>query len=108
MKARIPTENKISKKQRDEIKQYVFDEVQKYLQKEYEDCTRRLFKLMAVELNKKYGFGKKRLTDLFDACGERAIKERQKDEIFWEHVDRVVIDQIGLDFLKEDYNEMDR
>ena len=28
-----------------------------------------------------------------------------KDEVYWEHTDRVVMDQLGLDFGKRDYTE---
>lgn len=31
----------------------------------------------------------------------KLIQESEKDEIFWEHLDRVVVDEIGMNFERE-------
>jgi hypothetical protein len=34
--------------------------------------------------------------------------KHKDDEVFWAHIDRVVIDQMGIEFEREDYELMDR
>ena len=46
---------------------------------------------------------KKRLSSLISKMAETLI-EANRDEIFWEHADRIVIDQLGLQF-ERDYTE---
>lgn len=60
---------------------------------------------MCVVLNKYFGFGKTRLTELVQHIGELS-KERNDDEVFWTHIDRY-LESIGLDFPKENYEKMD-
>ena len=32
----------------------------------------------------------------------------QEDEVFWSHIDKIVIDQIGVEFERENYELMDK
>ena len=97
MKARTKLNNKIQKQIKEEVKAE-YD-------KKGQDLTRRHIKLMCVALNEQFGFGKDRLLKLVQAYGDLGA-ERKDDEIFWSHIDRK-LEQIGLDFPKEDYEVMD-
>ena len=100
MKARIPT--KFTKRQEGMIRQKVRDEYQRQGQ----EMSRRIFKLFCVALNKEFGFGKLRLFNLLNEVSKLS-NEKQHDEVFWSHIDKVVIEQIGIEFPREDYNKMD-
>lgn len=97
MKARMKLNNKIQKK--------IKEEVRAEYDRQGQDLTRRHIKLMCVALNEHFGFGKNRLMKLIQAYGDLG-EERKEDEVFWSHIDRY-IEQIGLDFPKEDYEVMD-
>ena len=97
MKARMT----IDKKTHERIK----SEVKAEYDKQGQDLARRHIKLMCVALNEHFGFGKDRLLKLIQAYGDLGA-ERKDDEIFWSHIDRH-LEQIGLDFPKEDYEIMD-
>jgi hypothetical protein len=99
MKARLPINNK--------LKQQVRQEVAKEYERQGQDATRRIFKLFCIALNEKYGFGKNRLLSVLQEV-ECLSVESQQDEVFWTHVDKVVVDQLGINFEKENYCLMDR
>lgn len=99
MKARLPISNK--------MKSQVRQEVAKEYERQGQDATRRIFKLFCIALNEKYGFGKQRLLSILQEV-ECLSVESQQDEVFWTHIDRVVIDQMGIEFEREDYELMDR
>lgn len=107
MKCNLSFKNRMSKREREDIKSYIYNNSIEYIKQENRNCIRRTFKLMAVRLNEKYGFGKKRLSELFILCGEVSKNERYQDPIFWEHVDRKVIDEMGLAFERENYEELE-
>ena len=67
---------------------------------------RRYFKIVCVVLHK-HGYGKNRLNQIIGEIGELAA-QAENDEIFWEHIDKLLIDQMGINFDKENYKEMDR
>ena len=58
---------------------------------------------MMFVLNQNFGFGHDRLNKALKEMTE-VIKHSSEDEVFWEHLDRVVIDQLKLPF-KRDYTE---
>lgn len=99
MKARLPIPK--------DMKSRLIVEVQKEADKRNEDNTRRLFKLFCVVLNSVFGFGKFRLTKLIMEVS-KLIEQSKTDEIFWYHIDKKVIDQIGVQFDRENYEEWDR
>lgn len=51
-----------------------------------------------------YGFGKKRLTDFYNRCGE-FMKTSDDNDVFWEQLDRVIIDTYGFSELGRDYTD---
>lgn len=91
-----------SKKEKERLR----GEVGKELRKQSGDLTRRLFKLFCIALNEEYGFGKFRLSKVIDVVNSRAC-DREQDEVFWKHVDDRM-EQLGMMFQRENYEEMDR
>ena len=97
MKARVTLDRK--------TKERINLEVKAEYDRQGQDLSRRHIKLMCVALNENFGFGKDRLLKLVQAYGDLSA-ERKDDEIFWYHIDRH-LEQIGLDFPREDYEVMD-
>ena len=91
-----------SKKEKERLR----GEVGKELRKQSGDLTRRLFKLFCLALNQEYGFGRQRLLKATQTVNDLALN-RETDEVFWKHVDDRM-EQLGLMFQREDYEEMDR
>ena len=100
MRARIPTQ--LTKKQKTAIRENVAIE----LKRQGQDTTRRMFKLLCAVLNEEYGFGRSRLMVVIDSIRSLA-EEHDHDEVFWHHID-TLMDQIGVPFEKENYDEVDR
>lgn len=51
-------------------------------------------------LNEMYGFGKRRLECVLGQISDLAA-EHERDEVYWAHIDRVVIDGLGMEFARE-------
>ena len=94
MKARVPIQKKLPRKTLQEVEGYAKEVVDRYEQ----DCMRRFFKLACLALNQGFGFGTDRLQKFIVAAGEHAGNQ---DEIFWWHVDQLLIDRLGLPFERE-------
>lgn len=107
MKARISTWDFLTKKQKDEINDFIKKKGLEVYETESNGMFRRYYKLLAVSLNRKLGFGKQRIQRVFEDISELS-KRREHDEVFWAHVDKVVIDQIGIEFQRENYNDLDK
>ena len=101
MKARIP---KISGNDRKRMLSEVEIEVKKAWEKVEEektiDITRRVLKTIIYKLNTEYGYGIKRISRLFNSF-TKMLEESSKDEVYWEHIDRVVVDKLGLPFERD-------
>lgn len=98
MRARLKPSAIVSKRQKEAFKEYT--------QKQNEGNMRRTFKLMCLALHEEFGFGRDRCLRLMGSISKLA-NEHETDEVYWTHVDRVM-EQIGLDFIKEDYDVVDR
>lgn len=61
---------------------------------------RRVMKVFYYCLSREYGFGKSRIKRL-DELAWATMQEAQEDEAFFEHIDRVVIDELGVDLKRE-------
>lgn len=96
MKARIPAAARLSKRQMSALREAA-DEAVKQREQEH---IRRLFKLMCISLNEMYGFGKRRLECVLGQISDLAA-EHERDEVYWAHIDRVVIDGLGMEFARE-------
>ncbi len=101
MNARIKLQHKISNKQKADIREYCANEMREQ-QKEH---TRRSIKIFCVALHQTFGFGKDRIAKTLEAINQLSA-ERDKDEVFWTHIDRT-LEQLGLKFNQENYEEMD-
>lgn len=102
MKARIPV--RLKKETMAEINRIADKEYQKIKDKETKDITRRIFKTMIFALHKDFGFGRDRCAKSLKSMTE-IIEHSDTDEVFWEHIDRVVIDKLKLEFDKRDYTD---
>lgn len=100
MKARIPP----SKQQIKIIKQETERYAHEALEKQREGLIRRLFKTMIAGLHDEFGFGHDRCLRAFKAFNE-IINHSDEDEVFWEHIDRMVIDDLKIPFEKRDYTD---
>lgn len=96
MKARIPSSAKITKKQMKAAESYS----RQVVKADQERILRRYFKLMCYVLNRDFGFGSKRCLSVIGGIS-RLSAEHDRDEIFWEHLDRVIIDEMKLDFERD-------
>jgi hypothetical protein len=102
MKARIPV--KLKKEAMAEINRLADREYQKVKDKEINDLTRRIFKTIVFALHKDFGFGRDRCAKALKSMTE-IIEHSDTDEVFWEHIDRIVIDKLKLEFEKRDYTD---
>lgn len=71
------------------------------------DRMRRWYKLLCAALNQSFGFGAQRLDRLMDEINLLS-DEKKDDPVFWEHVDTLLIDQVGMAFDRENYKEVDQ
>lgn len=106
MNARITALKQLNSKSRQELDKYIFDKAMEIYNDEAAGLVRRCFKTLSVALNEKYGFGHDRIIRLFDSSMDIA-KLRDTDEIYWKHMDDIVINQIGLEFDRENYDDLD-
>jgi bacterioferritin-associated ferredoxin len=102
LKARIPV--KLKREAMAEINRLADREYQKVKDKEIADATRRIFKTIVFALHKDFGFGRDRCAKALKSMTE-IIEHSDTDEVFWEHIDRVVIDKLKLEFDKRDYTD---
>lgn len=101
MKARI--QNKFDKKTINELNAYVTQKVEKDKNEE----MMRFLKLICVTLHKDFNFGGKRLARLLINT-EELLKENYNNEVLWDRVDELLIEKLGLDFKRENYEERER
>jgi hypothetical protein len=100
MKARIPIPNELKAAVKSEIEA----EWKKIQREKSVEMAQRCLKVYLYVLNKDYGFGKKRLTEFYTRCGEFLLTADDND-VFWEQLDRVIIDTYGFKELGRDYTE---
>lgn len=91
MKARIPNSAKLTKKQLQAAKSYSRQVVKADQERLLRQC---------YVLNRNFGFGPKRCLAVIDGIS-RLSAEHDQDEIFWEHLDRVIVDEMKLDFERD-------
>lgn len=100
MKARVPLKSKLDKR----IQKDMIALAEEELSKKQYGFTRRMFKAFCYCLNRDYGFGKQRLNFLIKSVDD-IMNEVLTDDCFWEHLDRVVIDELKIEFEREEVNE---
>lgn len=92
MKARMPMPTK--------QKALIRQEIRRELDRQEQQRVRREYKLVCVVLHELYGFGAGRLSAVLNRLSSLSA-EHDADEIFWEHIDRVVIRELGIPFEEE-------
>ena len=100
MKARIPLPSKVQQ----QVKVEVAAEWKKIQQEKNVEMAQRCLKVFLYVLNRDYDFGKKRLTDFYNRCGE-FMKTADTNDVFWEQIDRVIIDTYDFKELGRDYTD---
>lgn len=99
MKAHI----QISNIQRKRIEQEAQIIAKREIERERDGLTRRLFKVMICSLHERFGFGEKRCLEALGMFTE-VIERADNDEVYWEHIDRTVIDYLKMPF-ERDYTD---
>lgn len=99
MKAHIPAAARLTRREKQVICEY-----DKSVQNEN---FLRYVKLSIVALHEQFDFGHDRAADFLGTIS-RLADEAEKDEIFWEHVDKVVIEELKLQLPRENYKAVDR
>lgn len=92
MKARIPLNNRQLKMCRDVVNDLT--------EKRQVAFTRRIYKLYAFVLNREFQFGRQRIERIIAKINQLLI-ESDSDELFWDNIDRVVIDELKIQFERE-------
>lgn len=101
MNARIRPSARLTNKQKAAIREGVAE----VLEQQKQGNNRRIFKLLCASLHEEYGFGKDRCMRIIDRIS-RVAAEHESDEVYWAHVD-MLMEQIGLEFSKENYAEFE-
>ena len=107
MKVKLSPLINMSNRQQKEIQEYINNRVKQICDEDAEGLIRRCYKTFAVALHTKYGFGKKRLLELMGELSDIS-KLRNTDEVFWKHIDDIIVNEIGLAFNREKYDELDK
>lgn len=100
MKARTPYFRTAKEKRM--IRDEIMVEYRKIEAEELRKMAQRCLKIYLFVLNRDFHFGKKRANNFYQACGE-LLATAGDDEVFWEHIDRVVIDYLGITEFERDY-----
>ena len=100
MKARIPFYR--TAKEKRAIRDELINEYRKIENEKRREMAERCLKIFLYVLNRDHHFGKKRANEFYNACGN-LLSKADEDEAFWEHIDRVVIDQLGITEFQRDY-----
>ena len=99
MKARIPMNNY----QRSLIEKEIEILAKKEVERQSIVQMRKFFKLSACVLNENFKFGHDRILKFINSISE-LISQSDEDEIFWEHIDMLVIDRLQIPF-DRDYTD---
>ena len=95
----------ITKAEKDHIKMLARQNVAEWLRKNESAITRRIIKIMCIALNEEFGFGAERLSRLVKSINN-TTEEWHDNPVFWTDVDRR-LEQIGIPFEKENYEELE-
>ena len=107
MKVRFNPISQMSKKEQKELNEYMAQRAKKIYDEESTGLIRRCYKTFAVALHRKFGFGKKRLKEIMDELSDIS-KLRSTDDVFWKHMDDIIINEIKLKFDREEYKDLEK
>lgn len=99
MKCRLPNKFKLTKKENQLIHEESHRVVMQLMGKETERIVRKTLKMCCVALNREFGFGKTRLNKVLATYF--SLMEKEDEETFAQHLDKVVIDELELKFERE-------
>ena len=102
MKCRIPQRTQMPRLDMQKAREFLHEEAQRIVEEKSNAATRRNLKLLAYSINRRYGFGKGRIMELL-MFFNKTIEEGEANPDFWRHLDAVVIDEIGIEFDREEY-----
>lgn len=102
MKCRVPYYRTANEKKA--IRDEIMVEYRKIEAEKRREMAERCLKIFIYVLNRDWHFGKKRVNEFYKACG-KLLEEAYNDEVFWEHVDKVVIDYLEIKEFRRDYTE---
>ena len=100
MKARVPYYRTAAEKKA--IHEEIMAEYRKIEAQKRREMAERCLKIFLFVLNRDYHFGKKRANEFYSECG-KLLESSYNDEVFWEHVDKVVIDYLEITEFERDY-----
>ena len=95
----------ISKAEKDRINILARQNVAEWLKKNEQALTRRVLKIVCVSLNEEFGHGAQRLSRLVKSVN-KTTDEWHDNPCFWTMIDRR-LEQIGIPFEKENYDELE-
>ena len=67
--------------------------------------NRRMLKLACIALHRRYGFGRERLFAFIEEMSELS-SGRTDDPVYWQHIDKLLIDTLKMEWDAENYEEM--
>ena len=72
---------------------------------EIKNHNRRMLKLACIALHQRYGFGRERLFAFIEEMSELS-SGRMDDPVYWQHIDKLLIDTLKMEGDTENYEEM--
>lgn len=84
----------------------VNDYVKKELKKQQLTLVTRTMKMVSVVLHSEFGFGKERLKRVWKEIIDFA-EIMDDDPVRWYHIDKELINEVGLEIPRENYEVMD-
>lgn len=106
MRVRIKSIDMMNKAERKELDKYIFEQGMKVYNDEMKGCMGRCYKLLVTVLHIKYGFGKQRIMDILKELNSVNM-QRKNDQIFWKHIDDVIVNELKIDLPRENYEDLD-
>jgi hypothetical protein len=95
----------ITKAEKDRINHLAIQNVADWLKKNEQALVSRVLKIVGVSLNEEFGFGAERLSRLVKSVN-KTTDEWHDNPCFWTMIDRR-LEQIGIPFEKENYDELE-
>lgn len=95
--------NKLTSSEKKACKRYIYEEIQKG----QNEALMRFLKVNCMILHDDFGFGQQRLAKFIELIS-KVMGENKGNEIFWDKVDEIVIDNLRLPFEREDYEEREQ
>ena len=94
---------KLTNNEKKACKRYIVEEIQKG----QNESLMRFLKVNCMILHDDFGFGYQRLAKFIN-CIRETMGDNVGNEIFWDKVDEIVIDNLKLPFERENYEEREQ